>query len=129
MALTAAIAFLAAGLLAYVPYAALSGILIYLAIRIFRLDDMINIYRHGRRETLLVVASAALVVVVPIDTGMLLAIILSFFHSLYIVPARRKGASMSPACWSSRRPRPSISPTQLSSATPSWPGSPRPGSR
>jgi len=85
VALTAAIAFLAAGALAYVPYAALSGILIYLAIRIFRLDDMIDIYRHGRRETLLVVASAALVVVLPIETGMLLAIILSFVHSLYIV--------------------------------------------
>ena len=54
---------MAAGALAYVPYAALSGILIYLAIRIFRLGDMINIYRHGRRELLLVMASAALVVV------------------------------------------------------------------
>ena len=85
VALTAAIAFLAAGALAYVPYAALSGILIYLAIRIFRLDDMISIYRHGRRELLLVVASAALVVLLPIETGMLLAIVLSFFHSLYIV--------------------------------------------
>jgi len=85
VALTTAIVFLAAGALAYVPYAALSGILIYLAIRIFRLDDMISIYRHGRRETLLVVASAALVVVLPIETGMLLAIILSFVHSLYIV--------------------------------------------
>ncbi len=31
------------------------------------------------------VASAALVVVMPIETGMLLAIVLSFMHSLYIV--------------------------------------------
>jgi SulP family sulfate permease len=94
VALTAAIAFLAAGLLAYVPYAALSGILFYLAFRIFRLDEMINIYRHGGRETLLILTSAALVVVLPIETGMLLAIILSFFHSLYIV-ARPPSAVLS----------------------------------
>ena len=85
VALTAAVAFLAAGLLAYVPYAALSGVLLYLAIRIFRLDDMIRIYRRGRWEVLLVAASAAFVVVLPIETGMLLAIVLSFVHSLYIV--------------------------------------------
>ena len=92
--LTAAIAILAAGSLAYVPYAALSGILMYLAIRIFRLDEMINIYRRGGREVLLIAASAALVVVLPIETGMLLAIILSFFHSLYIV-ARPPSAVLS----------------------------------
>jgi sulfate permease, SulP family len=81
----AIVAFLAADLMAYVPYAALSGILFYLAIRIFRLGEMIRIYRRGGREVLLVVASAALVVVLPIQTGMLLAIVLSFVHSLYIV--------------------------------------------
>jgi sulfate permease, SulP family len=85
VALMAATAFLAADLLAYVPYAALSGILLYLAIRIFRLREMIRIYRRGGRELLLVAASAALVVVLPIQTGMLLAIVLSFVHSLFIV--------------------------------------------
>lgn len=85
VALMAAVAFLAADLLAYVPYAALSGILFYLAIRIFRLGEMIHIYQRGGRELLLVVASAALVVVLPIQTGMLLAIVLSFVHSLFIV--------------------------------------------
>jgi SulP family sulfate permease len=80
-----ALAVLAADLMAYVPYAALSGILIYIALKIFRLDEMIRIYRRGGAEILLVVASAGLVVGLPIESGMLLAIVLSFLHSLYIV--------------------------------------------
>ena len=70
---------------AYVPHAALSGILVYIALRIFRLDEMIQIYRRGGLEILLVAASAGLVIALPIETGMLLAIVLSFMHSLYIV--------------------------------------------
>jgi MFS superfamily sulfate permease-like transporter len=46
---------------------------------------MIRIYRRGGREILLVAASGGLVVVLPIESGMLLAIALSFMHSLYIV--------------------------------------------
>jgi len=76
---------LAAGLMAYVPHAALSGILFYIAVKIFRLNEMIRIYRRGGPEILLVVASCALVVALPIETGMLLAIVLSFVHSLYFV--------------------------------------------
>ena len=80
-----ALAVLAAGLTAYVPHAALSGILVYIALRIFRLGEMIRIYRRGGLEILLVAASAGLVIALPIETGMLLAIVLSFLHSLYIV--------------------------------------------
>src|SRR5262249_34898981 len=76
---------LAAGLLAYVPHAALSGILVYIALKIFRLGEMIRIYRQSKWEILLVVASGGLVVALPIDTGMLLAIVLSFVYSLYAV--------------------------------------------
>jgi len=76
---------LAAGLMAYVPHAALSGILVYIALKIFRLDEMTRIYRRSRHEILLVAASGGLVVALPIETGMLLAIMLSFVHSLYAV--------------------------------------------
>ena len=76
---------LAAGLMAYVPHAALAGILFYIAIKIFRLNEMIRIYRRGGSEILLVAASCGLVVALPIETGMLLAIVLSFVHSLYFV--------------------------------------------
>jgi MFS superfamily sulfate permease-like transporter len=85
LALMIALAVLAAGLMAYVPHAALAGILVYVALRIFRVGEMIQIYRRGGQEILLVAASAGLVVALPIETGMLLAIVLSFVHSLYIV--------------------------------------------
>jgi sulfate permease, SulP family len=85
VALTIGLAVLAAGLMAYVPHAALSGILVYIALKIFRLDEMIRIYRQGGLEILLVAASGGLVVALPIESGMLLAIVLSFVHSLYAV--------------------------------------------
>ena len=79
------LALLGARMMAYLPHAALSGILIYIALRLFRIKEMINIQRHGGQEILLVAASAALVIAMPIATGMLLAIVLSFLHSLYFV--------------------------------------------
>src|SRR5258707_7415890 len=92
---------LAAGLLAYLPHAALSGILFYIAVKIFRLDEIIRIYRRGGLEILPVAASCGLVVALPIETGMLLAIVLSFVHSLYFVvrpycvePARVPGTTV-----------------------------------
>ena len=44
-----------------------------------------RIYRRGGVEILLVAACAGLVIALPIETGMLLAIVLSFVHSLYII--------------------------------------------
>jgi sulfate permease, SulP family len=85
VALTIGLAVLAAGLTAYLPHAALSGILVYIALKIFRLGEMIRIYRQGGWEILLVVASGGLVVALPIESGMLLAIVLSFVYSLYAV--------------------------------------------
>jgi sulfate permease, SulP family len=85
VALMIALVALASGLTAYLPRAALSAVLVYIALRIFRLGEMIRIYRRGGLEILLVVTSAALVVVMPIETGVLLAIVLSFMHSLYNV--------------------------------------------
>ena len=85
VALMVALAVLAGQLTAYLPHAALSGILVYIALRIFRVGEMIEIYRRSGPEILLVAASAGLVIALPIETGMLLAIVLSFVHSLYII--------------------------------------------
>jgi MFS superfamily sulfate permease-like transporter len=71
VAMMIALAVLASGLMAYVPRAALSGVLVYIAIKIFRVDEMVRIYSRGGREILLVAASAGLVVVLPIESGML----------------------------------------------------------
>jgi MFS superfamily sulfate permease-like transporter len=75
----------AGGLGAYVPTAAIDAVLVYIAIRIFRVDDMVRIARKARSETLLVLASAGLVVLLPIERGVGLAILMSLLHSVYLM--------------------------------------------
>ena len=84
-AIIAAIVLLAGGAFAFVPQAALSGVLVYIALRIVRMATMLQIYRRGGNEILLVVASAALVVIMPIQTGVAMSIGLSLLNSLFIV--------------------------------------------
>ena len=81
----AALALLGADAFAFVPHAALSGVLAFIAVRIFRVSLMRRIYQRNRREMLLVIASAALVVILPIDTGVSMSIVLSLLHSIYII--------------------------------------------
>ena len=71
-------------ILAIIPQAALGGLLVSVAIRIFRLNEMTRIARYGGSEILLVIASAALVILLPIQDGMLAAIVLSLVHSFTI---------------------------------------------
>ena len=85
VALAMVLLFGAGGLLAFLPHAALGGILIGVAMRVFRLGEMIRIARRGGSEILLVLASALLVVVLPIQTGMILGVVLSLLHGFYIV--------------------------------------------
>jgi MFS superfamily sulfate permease-like transporter len=89
-AVTAAVAaggviFFASRLLSYVPEAALAGVLVYVAMHIFRLNDMIRIAKYSRREFLLMSAGALFVVILPIQTGMLLAIVLSLAHGIQLM--------------------------------------------
>jgi len=85
IAVVAVVAFLAAGAFAFLPISALSGVLIFIGVRIFRFSTMRQIYRRGGYEILLVLASTALVVLLPIQTGVLLSILLSLIHSIYII--------------------------------------------
>lgn len=73
------------GLLGMVPHPALGGILIAVALRIFRLREIADIARRGGSEIWLVAASTLLVVALPIETGMLASIVLSLLHSFYTV--------------------------------------------
>lgn len=75
----------ARGLLSTVPQAALAGVLLFIAARLLRIGEIVRIARQGGTEIWLVVASATLVVVLPIDTGMLLAVVLSVLHSVYVL--------------------------------------------
>jgi MFS superfamily sulfate permease-like transporter len=74
-----------ARLAAYLPLAALGGVLIFIGTRIFRYADMVRIARLGGGEIWLVAAGAFLVIVLPIQTGMLLGIVLSLVHGIYVV--------------------------------------------
>jgi MFS superfamily sulfate permease-like transporter len=76
---------LGAKLAAYLPLAALGGVLVFVGFRIFRAGDILRIARSGGYEIWLVVAAGLLVVVLPIETGMVLAIVLSLAHGIYII--------------------------------------------
>jgi len=83
--IVAAVVLVASGTFKYVPEAALSGVLIFIALRIFRVEAMRQIYRKSDWEILIVVGSAALVVFLPIQTGVTLSIMLSLLHSVYVI--------------------------------------------
>jgi len=85
IAIVAAIVLVASGTFKYVPEAALSGVLIFVALRIFRVEVMRDIYRKSEWEILIVAGSAALVVFLPIQTGITLSIMLSLLHSVYVI--------------------------------------------
>ncbi len=78
-------ALIGARLTAFVPHAALAGILIYIAWEIFRVGEIRRIARESRLEIALVVLSAVLVVALRINVGMMLSILLSLFYGVYVM--------------------------------------------
>ena len=85
VAIVAATVLLAATAFAFVPEAALGGVLLFIGVRIFRVAMMRQIYQQGGWEIWLVLASAALVVFLPIQTGITMSIVLSLLHGMYII--------------------------------------------
>ncbi|MEK9278139.1 SulP family inorganic anion transporter [Bradyrhizobium sp. ISRA442] len=71
------------GLLRHVPDAALGGILLFVALRIIRAKQIVTIYRQSFSEFLLIVATAALIIVLPIQQGASLGIVLSLLHGIW----------------------------------------------
>ncbi|MDR3535734.1 MAG: SulP family inorganic anion transporter, partial [Acetobacteraceae bacterium] len=72
-------------ILGFVPQAALAGILLAVALRLVRLGEIVRIARCSGPEIGLVAAAAVLVIALPIQTGMLGAIVLSLLHSVAMV--------------------------------------------
>jgi MFS superfamily sulfate permease-like transporter len=70
-------------LLRHVPEAALGGILLFVALRIIRTRQIVTIFRQSKAEFLLVVATAALIIVLPIQQGAALGITLSLLHGIW----------------------------------------------
>lgn len=70
-------------LLFHVPQAALAGILIFIAFRIFRVREMIAIYRRAFMEFVLVVVTIIAIILLPIETGVAVGIVLSLMHGMW----------------------------------------------
>lgn len=71
-------------LLAHVPEAALAGVLLFVAQRIFRLGTMITIARQAPAEFALIVLTAAAIIVLPIQTGVAIGVGLSLLHGVWM---------------------------------------------
>jgi MFS superfamily sulfate permease-like transporter len=85
------IALLAAGaaLLRHVPQAALGGVLLFVAVRIFRTRQIISIWHQSRAEFVLIVATALTIVVLPIEQGVGIGIALSLMHGIWTTTQAR----------------------------------------
>jgi MFS superfamily sulfate permease-like transporter len=97
LAAAAAVALLLAlgtGLLAAIPTAALSGILIFVALRLIRLKDMAMIFRRSPAELGFTAATAGALIILPIAWGVALGIALSILHGVWS-GARIKAQPMS----------------------------------
>ncbi|SDT60703.1 SulP family inorganic anion transporter [Bradyrhizobium canariense] len=70
-------------LLRHVPQAALGGVLLFVAMRIIRISQIVSIYRQSIGELFLVVATAAAIIVLPIEQGVAIGITLSLLHGIW----------------------------------------------
>ena len=70
-------------LLHHVPQAALGGVLLFVAMRIIRVSQIVAIYRQSLGELLLVIATAAAIIVLPIEQGVAIGIALSLLHGIW----------------------------------------------
>jgi MFS superfamily sulfate permease-like transporter len=88
-AITVALLAVGAALLRHVPQAALAGVLLFVALRIFRVREIVSVFRQSRGEFWLIVATALTIVVLPIELGVGLGIALSVLHGLWTTTRAR----------------------------------------
>jgi sulfate permease, SulP family len=82
-ALVLALLAFGATLLKHVPDAALGGVLLFVALRIIRVSLIATILRQSFAEFLLIVATAAAIIALPIEQGVAIGIILSLLHGIW----------------------------------------------
>jgi sulfate permease, SulP family len=72
-----------AELLRHIPQAALAGVLLFVALKIVRVDQIATIYRRSFPEFLLILSTAAAIIVLPIGEGVGIGIGLSLIHGIW----------------------------------------------
>ena len=72
-----------ASLLRQIPNAALGGVLLFVALRIIRVRQIVTIYRQSPGEFLLILLTAAAIIVLPIEQGVGIGIAMSLLHGLW----------------------------------------------
>src|SRR3984893_12470665 len=79
------VAFLVFGtsLLRRIPNAALGGVLLFVALRIIRISQIVAIYRQSFGEFLLIISTVAAIIVLPIEEGAGIGIALSLLHGIW----------------------------------------------
>ena len=82
-ALSIAVLFGAGGLLDAIPVAALSGVLLFVAMRIVPVRRLLNIFRRSPDELILAAAAALLVIALPVQTGAAMALLLGLLHAAW----------------------------------------------
>ena len=87
--LALALATFGGGLLAHVPHAALAGVLLFVAQRIFRVRTMIDVWRRSGAEFALVVATMLALLALPIEQGVAIGVILSLLHGVWTTTRAR----------------------------------------
>ena len=109
-AIALALALYGASLIALVPQAALAGVLLFVAMRIVRISTMADVLRRSWPEFLLIAATFAAIVALPIEQGVGAGIALSILHGLWTTTRaqavefeRLPGTSI---WWPKSKPRP-----------------------
>ena len=72
-----------ASLLGRIPNAALAGVLLFVALRIVRVGQIVAICRQSVGEFFLIVATSAAIIVLPIEQGVGIGIALSLLHGIW----------------------------------------------
>src|SRR6202011_4919512 len=72
-----------ASLLSQLPNAALGGVLLFVALRIIRISQIVAIYRQSFGEFLLIISTAAAIIVLPIEEGVGIGIALCLLHGIW----------------------------------------------
>jgi SulP family sulfate permease len=69
--------------LAHLPSAALAGVLLFVAVRLVRVRVISDVWRRSRAEFLLILATAAAILALPIEQGVSLGVLLSVLHGVW----------------------------------------------